>query len=68
MLNKCYPCVYFSFVGANNGVEEEEGSVRGALSAEAASERVSERPFLKDGPVLLRFTGKHVGHPALFLL
>lgn len=45
-----------------------EGSVRGALSAEAASERASEQPFLKDGPVLLRFTGKHVGHPALFLL
>lgn len=22
----------------------------------------------KEGPVLLRFTGKHVGHPALFLL
>lgn len=41
VLNKCYPCVYFSFVGANNGVEEEEGSVHGALSAEAASERAT---------------------------
>lgn len=39
VLNKCYPRVYFSFVGANNG--GEEGSVRGALSTEAVSERAT---------------------------
>lgn len=66
VLNKRYSCVYFSFVAANSGRKQEErGAWRSAFSVAVA---VSERPFLKDGPVLLRFTGKHVGHPALFLL
>lgn len=41
VLNKCYPCVYFSFVGANNGVEEEGSGLGARRSLRRGCERAT---------------------------